>query len=192
MFATGSKPVRRSSSFALSDLPPSAARHVVEEERAAGLEVLVHAAEGLPAILVGEEMGDGPVRHDGERELATEAHRAHVGLHGAVPSAERGQLLGGALQHCRAHVDADDIVARVQQPLGEPAGARADLEQRLAGAEARARGAKVELLVVEERREEHVVDGGVLHVLVAGGVPAHGPVDITGRHGHRTHPTFIT
>jgi len=108
---------------------------VLEDEAAAGPQVVTHRGQRGALIVVAEERLEGVAGHEREAEAVRERERAAVGHH--VLDRQSDRLLSRALDHVGGDVDADAPQAAAGDWNREPAGAAREIEDRAAVAERR-------------------------------------------------------
>ena len=123
----------------------------VEDEHAAGVEVLVHAAEEALPGGEAEQVIDALIGADDGVEPGVEPEGRHVGL---VERRSRGQLSPGDGQHAGGNIQAAHpvcVLVSAGQRRGDGTGAAGDVEQGRGPAPARLDGTALPDEVVDER-----------------------------------------
>jgi hypothetical protein len=131
----------------------------VEDEHAAGVEVLVHAAEEALPGREAEQVVDALIGADDGVEPGVEPEGRHVGL---VERRSRGQLRPGDGQHAGGYVQAAHLVPALVstgQRRGDGTGAAGHVEQGRRPAPARLDATALPDEVVDERGLRHAVAG---------------------------------
>jgi hypothetical protein len=98
--------------------------------------VPANAGKRRPLTLRREQVLEGAVGNDGEREPVGQRERRHVCLVQSHPLADRrrtlGAMAGGPLQHGGGKIDANHPPTRIRQMPRDAAGTDGELENRIA------------------------------------------------------------